>query len=98
MKKYYRYIIVSSVAWILCAGLVSCSKSATDYLDELSKLFNEYKELSDEGDTEQAAKVKEKGEVLVAEIINKCKEDEEFRAIIKKRAPELVDELLDIHE
>lgn len=93
IKKLY---IVAAAALVL--GLTGCSKSATDYLEEVEKLFNQYKEYVDEGDTEEAAKVKEKAEVLIEEINNKAKEDPEFKTVIDKKAPEIVNFLLGIPE
>ena len=87
MKKLY---ILVAVAATLC--LASCSKSPKDYMDDLSKLKEQYRELIDENKPEEAEKVKAKFYDIMDEMGEKAKNNPEFSAAVKKYAVELAEQ------
>lgn len=71
MKKLF---LLAAVALVMA----SCAKSAADYKKELTELNAQYEQLIEEGNTEEAAKVQQKGMALLGEIMKRCNEDPEF--------------------
>lgn len=73
MKKLFL-----SLALVASFSLLSCSKSAQDYADEIQGLQKEYIQLINDGKIDEAAKISEKGEALAKEVVERCQEDPEF--------------------